>query len=163
MKTKNQLRIVLLLPAILVIVMCGTEAAYSQEKTTTIVSPSLLNSVDSADIGLATDSFISVDSMPEMISQVAPIYPIEEKSKGNEAEVWVRVLVGRSGSVLKATVMKPETGTESFQKAALDAAMQNKFKPATVKGKPVAIWVTYKVNFVLSDKATTPKSPDAPK
>jgi TonB family protein len=93
--------------------------------------------------------------MPEMVSQVAPVYPSEEKSKGIEAVVWIKALIGRSGSVLKATIMKPESGTEAFQKAALDAAIQNRFKPATVKNNPVAVWVTYRVDFVLSDKPSS--------
>ncbi len=157
------MKLALLPLTIVVVVLCGMPIAYSQVKTAMVASPQLLTAIDSADAELSADSFQSVDAMPEMVSQVAPVYPSEEKSKGIEAVVWIKALVGRSGSVLKATVMKSEPGTEAFQKAALDAALQNKFKPATVKNNPVAIWVTYKVNFVLSDKTAAPKSPEVKK
>jgi TonB family protein len=163
MRRKAVMKLALLPIAIVVIVLCGMPIAYSQVRTAMVVSPELLTAIDSADAGLSPDSFQSADVMPEMVSQVAPVYPSEEKSKGIEAVVWIKALIGRSGSVLKATVMKPEPGTESFQKAALDAAIQNRFKPATVKDKPVPVWVTYQVSFVLSDKTAAPKSPDGKK
>ncbi len=122
-----------------------------------------LSAVDSAEIAMPADSFIAVEAMPEMLTQVSPVYPKEEKEKGIEADVWIKALVGSSGSVLKAMTMKSEGVPEPFLKAALDAALQNKFKPAVAKGKPVAVWVTYRVNFVLSDKGAAPQQPDPKK
>jgi TonB family protein len=111
---------------------------------------------DFIDSSLPADSFLPVDSMPVMLSQVTPVYPKEEKAKGVEATVWVKALVGRSGTVLKATIFKADGASEAFQKATLDAARQSKFRPALAKGKPVAVWVTYRVAFVLSDKKEKP-------
>lgn len=123
----------------------------------------LLSAIDSAEVAMQADSFIAVESMPEMLTQVSPVYPKAEKEKGIEAVVWIKALVGSSGNVLKAMTLKSEGVPEPFQRSALDAALQNRFNPAVAKGKPVAVWVTYSVNFVLSDKGATPKQPEPKK
>lgn len=123
----------------------------------------LLSATDSAEVAMQADSFIAVESMPEMLTQVSPVYPKAEKEKGIEAVIWIKALVGSSGNVLKAMTLKSEGVPEPFQRSALDAALQNRFKPAVAKGKPVAVWVTYSVNFVLSDKGATPKQPEPKK
>lgn len=123
----------------------------------------LLSAVDSAEVAMQADSFIAVESMPEMLTQVGPVYPKAEKEKGIEAVVWIKALVGSSGNVLKAMTLKSEGVPDPFQRSALDAALQNRFKPAVAKGRPVAVWVTYSVNFVLSDKGATPKQPEPKK
>lgn len=129
------------------------------ETTGLKVEGKLLVATDTADVSTPADSFLAVDEMPEMVYQASPVYPQEEKSKGVQADVWVKALVGRSGSVLKAETLKSDGVAQSFQKAALDAALKNSFKPAVAKGKPVAVWVTYQVRFVLADKNTAPSSP----
>jgi TonB family protein len=60
----------------------------------------------------------------------------------------VRALVGADGSVLKA-VAWVSSGDERLDKAALAAAFKCRFSPALQNGQPVALWVTYKVEFVL--------------
>lgn len=122
-----------------------------------------LSATDSAEVAVQADSFIAVESMPEMLTQVSPVYPKAEKEKGIEAVIWIKALVGSSGNVLKAMTLKSEGVPEPFQRSALDAALQNRFKPAVAKGKPVAVWVTYSVNFVHSDKGATPKQPEPKK
>ena len=95
----------------------------------------------------ASDQFVAVEVLAEMIHQVPPEYPESEKEAGHEGAVWIKALVGKDGSVLEATAFK-SSGYPLLDDAALDVALENKFKPATKDGEPVAMWVTYKVNFV---------------
>ena len=48
------------------------------------------------------------------------------------------------------------TGSKVFQKAAIDAISQFRFKPAEHNGKPVAVWMTQPVTFRLPKQQTTP-------
>jgi TonB family protein len=95
--------------------------------------------------------FVVVDVYPEMIKETQPVYPEEAKKAEIEGDVWVRSLIDKDGNVVKAEVAKP-SGTNLLDESALAAATKNKFKPASQDGKPVAIWITYKVSFVLDCK-----------
>jgi len=52
--------------------------------------------------------------------------------------------------VLKAQIGK-SSGTESLDEAAIEAAYKNKFKPGIQNGRPIKVWVTYKVDFILEN------------
>lgn len=96
------------------------------------------------------NEFVPVEIMPEMIYQKSPDYPRLAKQAGITGVVWVKALVGRDGSVRKAMVGK-SSGTASLDEAAVNAAKFNKFKPGIQNGRPVNVWVTYKVNFSLNN------------
>jgi protein TonB len=96
------------------------------------------------------DEFVPVEQLPEMIYEEVPVYPELAKKVGMEAELWIKCLVDKKGNVIKAMILKSSGNKENFDKAALDAAYKNKFKPALQNSQPVAVWITYKVDFVLS-------------
>ena len=62
----------------------------------------------------------------------------------------MKALVDREGKVRQAMVAK-SSGTASLDEAAVQAAYKNRFKPGIQNGRPVAVWVTYKVDFTLSE------------
>ncbi|MFZ5980788.1 MAG: energy transducer TonB [Candidatus Zixiibacteriota bacterium] len=94
--------------------------------------------------------FVPVEIYPEMIYEQKPEYPRLAEQAGIEGLVWVRALVSKEGKVLDAVVGKT-SGTESLDQAALDAAKKNRFKPGIQNGRPIACWVTYKVEFTLGN------------
>ena len=96
------------------------------------------------------DEFIPVEIQPEMIYQHKPEYPRLAKTAGLTGTVWVKALVDKEGNVRQAQVGK-SSGTQSLDEVAVTAAYKNKFKPAIQNGRPVAIWVTYRVDFKLTD------------
>ncbi len=98
------------------------------------------------------DDFVVVDSYPEMTHQEPPVYPEKAKKAGIEGKVWVKVLVDKSGTVRDVRLGKT-SGHKMLDESALKAAFKSKFTPATVDGKPVAVWVTYAVDFQLDEKA----------
>ncbi|MCP4685408.1 MAG: energy transducer TonB [bacterium] len=96
------------------------------------------------------DSFFLVEEIPVLIHKVAPEYPHFAEQTGQEGTVWIKALVTRIGTVREAVVIGP-SGTPLLDRAALEVADKYLFKPANQNGEPVAVWVTYRVDFVLDD------------
>jgi TonB family protein len=62
--------------------------------------------------------------------------------------VHVKVLVGTDGIPKDARVIKSDA--VQLDKAALESALQWRFKPATLKGEPVEVWVVIPFKFALT-------------
>jgi len=95
------------------------------------------------------DKFATAEVMPKFVNKVLPKYPAGVKQDGREGIVWVKILVDRDGKVRDALIAKPSGLDASFDNAALEAAKQCTFSPATVHGNPIAIWVTFPFEFKL--------------
>jgi protein TonB len=98
----------------------------------------------------APNEYVSIERQPEMIEQALPAYPRWARKQEATGTVWVKVLVTPTGDVDEAQVGK-SSGDAYLDNAAVLAAYRNKFKPALQDGKPVAIWVTYRVDFRIID------------
>ena len=98
------------------------------------------------------DEFVAVDVQPTMEAQPPVIYPDSAKAAGVEGKVRVKVLIDKQGNVREAVVEKGSGTNVGFEEAALTAAKQATWKPAMVKDKPVAIWVSYEIKFQLKGK-----------
>lgn len=129
----------------------------SREELAEIVAPDIVTG-DGEDIVVdigedeflpPPDEFVPVEIYPEMIFQQTPDYPRLAKQAGITGVVWVKALVDKDGNVRDAIVGKT-SGTASLDEAAVQAAFKNKFKPGIQNGRPVAVWVTYKVEFELN-------------
>ena len=92
--------------------------------------------------------FIRKEIEPALVYQHTPKYPYLARQAGITGLVWVSVLVGEDGSVLKAIVGKT-SGSTSLDEAAVEAAYKNKFSPGIQNGRPIKCWVTYRVVFKL--------------
>ena len=95
------------------------------------------------------DEFIPVEQMPEMIYEEVPVYPELAKNAGIEGKVWIKSLINKKGEVVKAMIFKSSDSKVGFDESALNAAYKCKFTPAIQNKQPVAVWITYKVSFVL--------------
>jgi len=93
---------------------------------------------------------IQLDGMPSPIKQVQPEYPEAARKKGVEGKVFLKVLVGEKGDVKDVKLMKNESGSADLEKAAIAAVKKWEFKPATLKQKPVEVWVVIPIDFKLS-------------
>jgi TonB family protein len=78
-----------------------------------------------------------------------PHYPVLAMKMRREAQVVVMVLVDENGKVLEARLRDPKKKGYGFDEAALKAARQALFTPATKAGVPVKIWSTIRVEFEL--------------
>ncbi len=97
----------------------------------------------------APDSFVIYEMMPEMIYEHPPDYPRIAQTAGLIGEVWIKALVDIDGSVRDAMIFVSSNSKAGFDEAALKAAYKCKYKPGIQNGRPVPVWVSYKVDFVL--------------
>lgn len=98
---------------------------------------------------ISPDEFIPVDVHPELISEEIPQYPEAAIEKGKSAYVILQVYVNEAGNVLAAEIVKCSNPGWGFEKAALQSSKQNRYKPALRDGKPIGIWISYKIEFRL--------------
>ena len=94
--------------------------------------------------------FVPYDKEPQIIKKVEPAYPELAKRAGLEGSVIVKMLVDTKGKVAQVVVLKSDA--EVFNEPAIQAAKQFVFTPATVKNKPVAVWISYPFRFRPGDK-----------
>jgi periplasmic protein TonB len=93
---------------------------------------------------------VEADVPPVLLSMPRPVYPEEARSKQLEGTVQVRGVVSIEGKVVKAEVA--QSVHPILDQAAITAFEGAVFKPARLKGKPVAVWVAMPVRFVLDSK-----------
>lgn len=91
--------------------------------------------------------FVAFDELPVLLNAEQPAYPDLAREAGITGTVRVNVLVGKDGRVKKALAMD---GPDLFRKAAVEAALRARFKPALQGRNPVEVWVLIPFNFELS-------------
>jgi len=94
-----------------------------------------------------TPEFVSVDQEPAILKRVPPVYPDIAREAQAEGTVWVEIVVGTTGRVLDARVIRSDA-IPALEKAALDAARQWLFTPGLQRHIPVKTRV--RVPFVFS-------------
>lgn len=95
------------------------------------------------------DEFVPYDEPPVPVNSIQPVYPRLERRAGIEGDVWLKVLIDVEGRICDVVVAKESGESESFGRAAMEAALKTVWKPAISNGQPVAVWITYKVSFRL--------------
>ena len=88
-----------------------------------------------------------VDTLPEVIKRVDPVYPPLALSKGIEDEVLVNALISENGNVIKAKIIRKANKALGFNEASIEAVLQWKFKPATKAGVRVKVWKPILISF----------------
>ena len=89
-----------------------------------------------------------LDSPPEPVVKVPPVYPYKAREQGVEGVVQVRLLVRPDGSVGQVLIVaaRPEG---VFEEAVRQAVPRWKFEPGKVDSQPVAAWVVTALHFKL--------------
>lgn len=91
---------------------------------------------------------------PELVTFVEAEYPASERAEGKVATVTLRISIDASGGVEKVEVV--QSAGEAFDAAAKAAALQFRFTPAEVDGKPAAIPILYDYRFELAEAPPAP-------
>ena len=97
--------------------------------------------------------FIAYDDPPQPIGGFAAIqknlvYPEIARKAGVEGTVFIKVLVDAKGNVVDTDVIK-SLGNNGCDEAAVKAIKSVKWKPAMQRDKPVKVWVSIPVRFML--------------
>jgi protein TonB len=95
------------------------------------------------------DEVVPVDKSPEMVVIELPRYPEMAIRAGLEGTVWVKLLVGKDGKVLKAVIVK--STAEIFNDVTAEAAMKFVFTPAYTHAGPLKAWIEIPFKFRLKD------------
>lgn len=80
-----------------------------------------------------------------------PLYPESARQEGKEGRVLLRVLVDREGKS-KSVEISGSSGSETLDRAAVEAIRLWRFSPAHYGDKPVESWVRIPIDFRLTDK-----------
>jgi len=88
------------------------------------------------------------DWPPKLMTDVEPEYPRLARQAGLEGAVWIDAFVNASGVVDSVRVGVPsEYG--AFDNAASYVAWNREYRPAKKHGRPLGVWVGYRVVFSL--------------
>ncbi|MCA9666807.1 MAG: energy transducer TonB [Myxococcales bacterium] len=88
-----------------------------------------------------------ITTKPLPSKRVMPKYPERARDLGIEGRVVLELTIDGKGNVIKARVIRKLH--PDLDAAAITAAKQMKFKPATVNGTPVTVKISYSFAFVL--------------
>jgi TonB family protein len=86
---------------------------------------------------------------PSLVNRPSPAYPQMAKMQRVEGVVSVEVLVDENGAVRDSRFVKKVTQNVGLNEAAMTAAQQAKFRPATKSGVRVKMWYTLTFPFKL--------------
>ncbi|AKT40092.1 TonB-dependent receptor domain-containing protein [Chondromyces crocatus] len=91
---------------------------------------------------------------PRVLQFVEAPYPEAEKAAGRAASVVLRIGISATGTVDLVEVV--ESAGPAFDAAAQEAVRRFLFEPAEIDGKPAAIRIHYRYDFVLRDEPPSP-------
>jgi len=112
------------------------------------IAPAPPKALPTATASSATTSQIGGQLQPaQPISRVDPEYPKLARQAGAGGVVELEATIGVDGKVKNPRVVH---GNTMLQKAAIDAVLQWRYKPATLNGKPVETPVQIRLNFVTA-------------
>jgi protein TonB len=89
-----------------------------------------------------------VDSPPEAILKIPPVYPLSARRLGKEGQVELLFVVNAQGDVENVMVVDSEP-RDVFDEAAVKTIKKWKFKPARKNNKPVSCRVEIPLTFRL--------------
>jgi TonB family protein len=83
---------------------------------------------------------------PERLAAVEPRYPALLRAQGVEGSVGMMIRISAAGRVEEARVVK-SSGYAEFDEAAREAALGERFSPATRDGEPIEYALKYTYRF----------------
>jgi TonB family protein len=87
---------------------------------------------------------------PKRMRGNEPAYPALLKAQGIEGDVLLSVSIDARGQVTSVSIVQ-SSGQADFDRAARQAAMDERFSPALRDGQPVAFTLTYSYRFRIED------------
>jgi len=88
---------------------------------------------------------------PTLLKEVKPAYTPEAMRQRIEGVVILEVVVQKDGTVGDVRVMRSLDAATGLDNEAINAARQWRFKPSTLGGEPIDIYVTLELAFRLHD------------
>lgn len=98
---------------------------------------------------LNPETMKTVLTPPELKHKVKPKYPRGAKEFHLNGATVVDAYIDTTG-IPRAPTVKQGCGVPVFDVAAMDAIRQWRYKPASLEGKPISVWLTVTVAFELN-------------
>ena len=95
------------------------------------------------------DEYVFYEEYPQKIEDIKPEFPELAWRAGITGTVWVKALVDKEGKVRDVIIVRDSGAKAGFEEASVEAAMNTTWKPAISNGHPIAVWVTYKYDFIF--------------
>ncbi len=95
---------------------------------------------------------------PRLVTFVEAEFPPSEVAAGHGATVVLQIAIDPAGKVAGVTVL--ESAGPAFDAAAVAAAQQFVFEPATVDGKPLPVKIAYRYQFTFTEKVIKKQTAD---
>ncbi|MCA8959932.1 MAG: energy transducer TonB [Planctomycetes bacterium] len=92
---------------------------------------------------------VGVEAEAVLESPIDPSYPKSCVRRGHEGTVVLRIEIDARGRVTAATVVEPSCCAD-LDDAAREAALEMRYRPATLDGAPVASTTTLRIRFELT-------------
>jgi TonB family protein len=96
------------------------------------------------------EEIVGFHDPPKLLELVKPEYPSKALRDEVGGTVILKIFVDETGKVTEAKVL--QSVREDLDMAAIKAAQRCKFEPSLLDGKPVGVWVSYPVRFILKSK-----------
>jgi protein TonB len=87
--------------------------------------------------------------MPVVLHQVEPVYPRLARIAGKEGLVILEAVIRKDGSVGEVTVLRAPEGKFGFDREAVSALRQWRFRPGEMHGRKVDVIMTLTIKFRL--------------
>jgi protein TonB len=130
------------------------EAAEGEEESDEEIAPTTFDSFEDmppppAPTSGQAEMFLAFDEPPMLQYFEQPVYPPLARDAGIEGTVAVKVLVGEDGKVIDAVVLSSDV-TPDMERAAIEAAMKCRFRPAKQRTVSVKAHVMIPFAFKLT-------------
>jgi len=99
-------------------------------------------------VPLQMSRVVTIEKMPQPLRIEVPEYPVWAKKRGISGTVWIKARVTSDGKISDALVLSCDSKGAGFEEAALEAARNNLFVPASSNGMNLSVWVVYPVKFI---------------
>jgi protein TonB len=86
----------------------------------------------------------STDALKLKVHDANPVYPVEARKQHIQGDVFLQFIIDKEGKVVNLRAVQ---GDPVLAEAALDAAKQWRFRPYLIKGDPVEVETTIKIQF----------------
>jgi TonB family protein len=103
---------------------------------------------DEDSIPIPTDEFL-ISSMPKVLEEIRPDYPLDAKKEGIQGSVIMEIIIDAKGIVRSTNIIR--SLDPRLDQAALAAMKRFKFRPAMMDDSAVAVKIKYAIKFVLED------------
>jgi TonB family protein len=99
-----------------------------------------------ADVGVVSPE--QLDKPPALLRVTNPRYPRDAYNRGIQGVVELEIVIDQTGQVAKTRIVK---SIPELDAAAIQCVMEWRFRPAELRGQPVATTAAAPVVFRLSD------------